>query len=260
MIIDFNNYNLGLLFLISIFVILGAGEIGRWFGIRHAKYQDGDNVPTLEGALLGLLALMIGFTFAIALSRFEARRDAVVLEANSIGTTALRARLLPEPYKAEALKFLREYVQVRLDITRRPPSDSELTAAIARSNQLQEMLWQQAKAIAGTSTGLVPTGLFIQALNEMIDNQAKRLAAIRSKVPNSVFWALYGVASIAIAFAGYASGLKAPRSRLPVYITGLMVAALILLIEDLDRPTAGFITLSQQPMIDTAESIASFQD
>jgi hypothetical protein len=65
---------------------------------------------TLEGVVLGLLALMIGFSFAIALSRFEARRDAVLNEANAIGTTARRARLLPAPYDSEALKSLRQYV------------------------------------------------------------------------------------------------------------------------------------------------------
>src|SRR4051812_6241077 len=79
---------------------------------------------------------MIGFTFAIALSRFEARREAVLNEANAIGTTALRARLLPAPHNAEALNVLREYVQLRLDITRRVPSSTELNATTARSNGL----------------------------------------------------------------------------------------------------------------------------
>ncbi len=260
MIIDLKDYNLFPIFLVSLLVILAASEIGRLLGIRHAKDQDGDSVSTLEGAILGLLALMIGFTFAMALSRFEARRDAVVNEANSIGTTALRARLLPAPHNMQALKLLREYVQVRLDISRRAPSVSDLNAAVQRSNELQEALWQQAKAVAATNTGIVPTGLFIQTLNVMIDDQAKRLAAIRAQVPNIVFTALYGVATIAIAFAGYASGLRARRSRLPVYITGVIVAAVILLIEDLDRPTAGFIKVSQQPMVDTAASIASFND
>ena len=92
---------------------------------------------------------MIGFTFAMSLSRFEARRDAVLNEANAIGTTALRARLLPEPHRTETLKLLREYVKIRLDITQRAVSQTELTTAIDRSNALQEALWQQAKAMAG---------------------------------------------------------------------------------------------------------------
>jgi hypothetical protein len=208
----------------------------------------------LESAILGLLALMIGFTFAMALSRFEARRDAVLNEANSIGTTALRARLLPAPHGTEAVKLMREFVQIRLDIARGVPSPTELNTAIARSNALQEALWELAMAVTAKENGLVPTGLFIQTLNEMIDNQEKHLAALRNRVPNIVLIALYGVATI----AGYASGLGVRPSRLPVYIMGILVSAVIFLIEDLDRPGAGFITVSQQPMVDAAASIATY--
>jgi hypothetical protein len=242
---------------VGLAVILTTSEIGHRLGAR-AGGRGGDNVSTLESAVLGLLALMIGFTFAMALSRFEARRDAVLLEANAIGTTALRARLLPEPYRSDVLKMLREYVKLRLDITQRPASRSELIAVIDRSNAIQEALWQQAKAIAEKDKGIVPTGLFIQTLNEMIDNQGKRLAALSNRVPNIVLLALFGIAAVASAFAGYASGLEARRTRLPVFIMGMLVAAVILLILDLDRPSTGFIKVSQQPMIDAAASIAAF--
>jgi hypothetical protein len=258
--LDLYNYSLQTMFLIGLAVILCASEIGRWIGVLHTGGRGSDSISVLESAMLGLLALMIGFTFAMALSRFEARRDAVMNEANAIGTTALRARLLPEPHRMETLKLLREYVKIRLDITQHPASQTELTAAIDRSNTLQETLWQQAKAVAAKDNGMVPTGLFIQALNEMIDSQGKRLAALNKRVPNIVLLALFGIAAIANAFAGYAIGLEARRSRLPVYITGLLISAVIVLILDLDRPGAGFIDVSQQPMIDIAASIAGFTD
>jgi hypothetical protein len=194
----------------------------------------------------------------MALSRYEARRDAVLNEANAIGTTALRARLLREPHRTEVLNLLREYVRIRLDITRRPASQAELMAAIDRSNELQEALWQKAEAVSAKDNSMVPTGLFIQTLNEMIDNQGKRLAALRNRVPNIVPLVLFGIAAVASAFAGYASGSDAKRTRLPVYTTGAVVVAVIMLILDLDRPGGGFIEISQQPMIDTAASIAAF--
>src|SRR5579859_1509169 len=97
---EVTNYPLLEIFLVSLVVILGSSEIGRRLGLR-ASIKGGDNIATLEGAILGLLALMISFTFAMALSRFEARRDAVLAEANAIGTTALRAHLLAEPEGAE---------------------------------------------------------------------------------------------------------------------------------------------------------------
>jgi hypothetical protein len=159
------------------------------------------------------------------------------------------------------LGLLRDYVKVRLDLTRSAPTPVDLAAAIERSNDLQEKLWQQAMAMAASDNGMVPTGLFIQTLNEMIDDQEKRLAALRNHVPIIVQLALFGIAIIASGFAGYASGLNARRrSRLSVYVMGFLVSAVILLILDLDRPGAGFIEVSQQPMVDTAASIAAFPE
>jgi len=223
----------------------------------RAAGKGGDNITTLEGAILGLLALMISFTFAMALSRFEARRDAVLAEANAIGTTALRARLLAEPEGAEVLRLLRRYVQLRLDMIERLPSAPEFNADTTRAGELQNALWRQAQAAAAKDNAMVPTGLFIQSLNEMIDDLEKQLTATRNRVPNIVLLALYGIAAVASAFTGYAGGLESRRSRLPVHIMGLLVSAVILLIQDLDRPTAGFIRVSQQPMIDAAASIAA---
>ena len=256
--IDLYNYSLLTIALLGLAAILAAVEVGHWLGTRAGPGDD--NVPTLEGAVIGLLALLLGFTFAMALSRFEARRDAVLNEANAIGTTALRARLLPEPHRKEALSLLKEYVKIRLDLTQRPVTNADLATAIEKSNTLQEALWQQATAAAASDHSMVPTGLFIQTLNEMIDDQAKRLAALRNRVPNIVVLALFGIATTAGAFLGYASGLDARRSRLPVYVMGLVVWTVIVLIMDLDRPGTGFIKVSQQPMIDTAATIARFSD
>jgi hypothetical protein len=256
---DLSNYPLPAIFLIGLVGILLVSEIGWQFGIR-TKGGGGINITTLESAMLGLLALMLAFTFSMALSRFEARRDAVLNEANSIGTTALRARLLPDPYRSETLKLLREYVQIRLDIVQQATSLAESKTIIDRSNTLQEALWQQAKGAASKDSGLIPTGLFIQSLNEMIDDQGKRLSALRNRVPNSVLLTLFAIAAVAGAFAGYASAVDTQRTRLPVYVMGLLISVVIFLIVDLDRPSAGFITNNQQPIVDLAATIGSFAD
>ena len=146
---DLYNYSLPTIFLIGLAAILAAIELGHWLGVRGGGETAG-NVSTLEGAVIGLLALILGFTFAMSLSRFETRRDAILTEANAIGTTALRARLLPEAHRKEVLGLLRDYVNVRLDITQRPATQADLAAAIEKSNALQEKLWQQAIAMAAT--------------------------------------------------------------------------------------------------------------
>ena len=257
--INLYTYSLGAIFLVGLAIILAASEIGWQLGSRGGS-RAGGNVSTLESAMLGLLALIIGFTFAMALSRFEARRVAVLNEANAIGTTALRARLLPEPYRTDILKLLKEYVQIRVDIVQSDHSLAELRTIVDRSNVIQGALWQQAKAMVAKDNSMVPTGLFIQTLNEMIDDQEKRLAAFRNRVPNVVLVGLFGIAAIAGGFAGYASGLDPKRNRMPVYIVGFLVSAVILLIFDLDRPSSGFITNDQQSMVDVAASIGAFSD
>jgi hypothetical protein len=256
---DLSNYPLPMVYFIGVTGILAVTEIGWQLGIG-TKGGGGSNITTLESAILGLLALMLAFTFSMALSRFEARRDAVLNEANSIGTTALRARLLPDPHRSETLKLLREYVQIRLEIVQKGTSLAESMTIVDRSNTLQEALWQQAKAVASKDRGLVPTGLFIESLNQMIDDQGKRLSALRNHLPNAVLITLLAIAAVAGAFAGYASAVDTQRTRLPIYIMGLLVSVVIFLIVDLDRPSAGFVTNNQQPMVDLAASIASFAD
>jgi hypothetical protein len=256
--IDLYHVPLSVIFFGGLAVIWGVSELGWWYGKRGDGHST--NIGTLESATAGLLALIIGFTFAMALSRFEARRDAVVQEANAIGTTALRARLLPEPHRAETLKLLREYVQVRIAAFHSGYSFAELKTTVDRSNAIQEALWKRAQAVAAADKALIPAGLYIQSLNQMIDAQGVRLAALRNRIPGIVLVSLYVLAAVASGFVGYASAIDPRLTRLPVIIMGLLVSLVLYLIIDLDRPNNGFITNNQQAMIDVAESIKGVAD
>jgi hypothetical protein len=255
-VIDLYDLPLPVIFLCGLALIWGVSELGWRIGARRPTPST--NIGTLESAMLGLLALLIGFTFAMALSRFEARRDAVVQEANAIGTTALRARFLPEPHRAETLKLLRAYVVIRLEALQRGHSFAEMQATVERSNALQEALWQQAMALGEKDKALIPTGYFIQSLNLMFDAQGIRLGALRNQIPTVVLVALYLLAAAAGAFVGYASAIDPRLTRLPVIVMGLLISLVLYLIIDLDRPNSGFITNNQQAMIDVAASLAAF--
>jgi hypothetical protein len=254
-----SDFSLLTILLVGAAFIIGASEVGRWMGIRVGQ-RGGDNVATLESATLALLALMIGFTFAMALTRFEARRAGLLHEANAIGTTALRARLLPDAERTVTLKLLREYVQTRLEISDRALSEVELRAIIQHSNSLQGALWQQAMAMAAKDSGVVPTGLFIQSLNEMIDSQTERVDAYRNRLPIVVVVGLFGIAAVGGGFSGYSAGLGGLRTRPPIYVIGVLVAGVIVLILDLDRPSEGFIRVDQQPMREVSVSLVATPD
>lgn len=241
----------------SLVLFASAIELGRHLG-RRVRESGGEQASTLEGAVLGLLALMIGFTFAMSLSRYEARRQAVVVEANSIGSAAMLARLLPKPQDSAALSMLAAYASIRIDFKVQTLDDASLRSAVDQSNIIQEKLWRLTKAVANTDAAMVPTGLFIQSLGQVFDDQAKRIAAVRSHVPSVVLLGLYGIALVAVGFLGYGSGVRNGQPRLPPYLMGALIATVMLLIHDLDRPSSGFIHVSQIPMQETAKSIESY--
>lgn len=253
--IDFAGFSLLDILFASLIAFALAIEFGRYLG-RRARSAGGEHVSTLEGAVLGLLALMIGFTFAMSLSRHEARREAVLFEANSIGSAAMLARLLPVPRNVEALTLLSDYTSIRLDQKAQFLTPDSLRAAVERSNAIQEQLWRLGMGLADTDSAMVPTGIFIESLGQVFDNQTRRVAALRSHVPDIVLLGLYGIAVVAVGLLGYGSGVRRRQPRLPAYLVGSLVAAIMLLIHDLDRPGSGFIHVSQLPMEEAAEAIA----
>jgi hypothetical protein len=248
---------LAISFVLSLFLLLFGALLGCWLGGR-ATIRGGTTTGTIAGAIMGMLALMMGFTFSMALSRYDARRDAVLQEATAIGTAALRARLLPAPFSTDCLILLREYMQIRLDLADRIPSSEEMDAALAQSNTIQEQLWQKLSGIIVENNAMVPTGLYMNTINEMIDDQDKRLAAIRNQVPVIVIFGVFGIALIAVTFVGYTVGLEKQSSRLQVCVLSLVNALVFLLIMDLNRPSAGYLRVSQQPLLDAAANVDGY--
>src|SRR5229473_2451046 len=162
-------------------MLLAVTEIG----FRRGRRRDGSanatvtQITTLQAAAFGILALLIGFTFAMALSRFEERRDVVLAEANAIGTVGLRAQLLPQPQADDAIPLLRRYVDLRLRLVEANLDPDELRLVVSQSLELQQALWADAVTAIEADPRPAVSGLFTQALNEMIDLHAKRVAALR---------------------------------------------------------------------------------
>jgi hypothetical protein len=248
---------LAVVFLLSLALLLLGTLLGCSLGER-AGVTGSTTISTIAGAIMGMLALIMGFTFSMALSRYDARRDAVLKEATAIGTAALRARLLPAPSSTESLVLLREYIQIRLTLAADFPSADEMDAAMARSNTIQEQLWQKISDVAAENNAMVPTGLYINSINEMIDDQEGRLTAIRNQVPVIVIFGVYGISLIAITFIGYTVGLEKQSSRVPVCVLSLVNALVLLLIVDLNKPSAGYLRVSQQPLLDAAASVDGY--
>lgn len=220
---------------------------------RHSQEEKESPLGGMVGATLGLLAFMLAFTFGLAGSRFEDRRQVVLSEANAIGTTYLRAAMLPDPMRTEAQQLLREYVDVRLEGVAQP---DKLAQAIARSEELHNRLWTVAVTAAEKDRTAI-TGLFIQSLNEVIDLHATRImAGVRSRVPAVIWIVLFLLLVLGMTMIGYHVGLTNSRRSIAVIIVVLGFSSVLYVIADLDRAGQGMLRVSQQSMVDLRRSMS----
>lgn len=247
--------DMGILYPAIIVVIVGASELGGWIGRRsRGTGKEHANVGTVTGATLGLVALLLAFTFSIGLARFDVRRHLVLEEANAIGSAANFALMLPGPVQEPILDMLRDYTAVRigLDI---PFNVEKMKRDIAQSLDLQNRLWQQAVALTVADPQSLPVYRFVGSLNEINNLHEKRFAALRYRGPVEVMFMLLGISMVAIALTGYGGGVSGSRRRGVTWAISLTIVVLIMMIVDLDRPSRGLIQVPIQPLIDAAQGI-----
>jgi len=240
----------GITFVLILLAVETGFRVGRWRQ-RRAEHERETPVGAIVAAILGLLAFLLAFTFGMAASRFETRRELVLDEANAIGTAYLRAALVPEPQRTEIRTLLRDYVDIRL-VGVEP---GMVATALARSEELQGRLWAQAVTVAEKNPTPI-TSLFIQSLNEVIDLHAKRVTlGLRNRIPMMIWAALYFTAFLAMLGVGYHEGLTSKTRSLASLVLVVTFSGVLWLLADLDRPQEGLIKVSQQAMIDLRKSM-----
>ena len=238
-----------LVFLGAIALVLAAAEVGyRVGGLRRKAAAAEKEAPVggMVAASLGLLAFMLAFTFGLAADFFMDKREAMLVEANAIGTAYLRADFLPGIARGRARELLREYVDVRLDAA----ETGEIDAAIERSQEIHELLWADTVTAARNEPTPV-VALYVSALNEVIDQHSRRVfVVLNSHIPTTIWTALYVIAFVAFGALGYHSALAATSRSLAIVAIGVIFASVLWLIADLDRSREGVMRVSQQTMID----------
>jgi hypothetical protein len=244
----------GIIIQFAFFVVmLAATELGFRLGLA-LRASTPANIKTLiatvEAALLGVLALLLGFTMSMAVSRFDARRQLVVEEADAIGTARLRAQLVPAPEGPEVAALLHRYITVRVEYGTSGTDLARIESLHAQTGQLQAELWTRVAAYAQKDPNTVKTGLLLESLNQAFDLEAERWAALQNHVPQSVIFVNAVVGLLAVTLVGYTFGMEGQRDIFSMCLLVLSVTLVLAVITDLDRPRAGFIRASQQPMID----------
>lgn len=230
--------------MMVLFLVEAGFRLGRYRGTKLDHEMEAP-VGAMVGAALGLLAFMLAFTFGNAASRYDTRRHLVVEEANAIGTTYLRASMLPDRGD-EIQELLRKYLELRLEIAR----TGAVEAGVLRSEALQGELWAEATEVVRQRDSEI-VSLFVQSLNELIDIHATRTAfAGRARIPSTIWISLLAVAGFSLGVMGYYVGLSGSRRSLATVALAVAFSTVLLLIADLDRPQEGALRVSQQSLLD----------
>jgi hypothetical protein len=231
------------LFVLLFITLVASVEIGlRWRARRTAldEHQH-KQVEGTRNEIGVLLSLLMGFTLAMGLLRYDHRTELVVDEANAIGTTRLRAEMLPEPSRERIRELLRQYVDSRVQYSR-ASTPEELQRPLRQSEQLQSELWREATTAAQQSPNPI-TGLFVASLNESFDIKDKRIAGLENRVPSSLWFPLICIAVLACLTVGYG---HSRRLWFSMVVPPLMIAIVMMLIADLDSARSGLVRVHQE--------------
>jgi len=249
-----------LLFLVFA-LLVGAGLAGYRLGRRAAATAAAEKaksqISVIEASLVGVLGLLLGFTMSMAVSRYEARRQLVLEEANAIGTSWLRTRLLPEPQGSEIADLLRQYLDLRVEYAEAGESLDEVQAVRRKVSALQSQFWRRAVEYGRNSSDPVRAGLLLQSLNEVIDLENARWIGLFNHVPPAVICLDTVVALLSAMLVGYGFGIEGVRQIFSMCLLGAAISIALGVIIDLDRPRAGFIRVSQQPIQELQSALSA---
>ena len=247
--------------LVSVFLVclmVAFIECGRRIRLRNTDANGSKGLGVIDGAVFGLMGLLLAFSFSGAESRFETRRQLIVQETNAIGTAWLRVDLLPEALQPQVREDFRAYVDSRLTFYRELTDDRAHTIRnLARSNELQKRVWTDAVAAATQTGSPAVVSLVVSSLNEMIDITTVRLVALLTHPPLLIYITLVVLALSSALIAGFGMGESSKRPLLHTLVYAFALTATIYTILDLEFPRIGFVRVDRydQILIDQRNSM-----
>lgn len=237
-------WELGLLIALLLGIALELGfRTSAYFHLLDDPNRK-EQIGTMRDGLFVLASLLIGFTLALAGSRFAERRLLLIEEVTSIGTTYLRAETLPQPYRDHSQRLIRDYVNTRLDLAIPGLSRSGLDDVLIRSQRIQDEIWTDALAVAQKDHSAV-ISVYLNSLNDTIDLNERRIAAHQNRIPLSIWTLIVVVAFMAL----FTRGLSLMSRFWPTLVVlPMTIAIVVALMADLDAPNSGLIRLDQRSL------------
>ena len=236
--------------LLAIFVLL---EVGRRIGIHRRRIDpesSSSGLGALEGAVFGLMGLLIAFTFSGAATRFDGRRELIGREANAIGTAYLRIDLLPAAAQPALRQDFRDYTDLRLRIFRVVRKNYEAAKQdYAKSTELQTRIWNEAVAGCRDQSSPAITTLVLSSMNDMIDIATTRLVAQQTHPPEVVFYGLGLLVLATSLLAGYGMAGSKRRSLMHMVVYAVIMACTLYVILDMEYPRFGLIRIDSADQV-----------
>ncbi|MDR6855157.1 hypothetical protein [Variovorax guangxiensis] len=239
-----------LLFIAMIAIIEGAQRLGR--RLDGEKWQHShDMLIMTTRAMLGLLGLLLAFSFSLSAIRHEARRTLVLKEANSVVSAYLRCDLLAPAARDQMRELLRSYAGLRLQYFEVGHNEAEEQRVIQESQSMQGRLWAMAAGVDNyvepRSTGL---SMLASAIDEMIAISRDRHASRANRVPEPVLWMLFVMVLVSSGAVGYCFGASQQHGHIFAFSFVFLVCLVVYIILDLDRPRRGLMKVDQTPLLE----------
>ncbi|MBK0402505.1 hypothetical protein I5M27_05875 [Adhaeribacter sp. BT258] len=229
-----------------------AGAIVANKRVKKGAKEPDAPIDTAVGAVLGLLAFMLGFTFSLTEERFSDRKELVIQEANAINTCYLRANLIPEKQKNAIRKYLREYTGILLMVDGKKVSEQ----SIARMKELHNLMWQEASSLVKEDLDSEIRTFFLGSLNDVINvYEERKTISLVFRIPDIIWSSLLLLTVLGIFFIGYQTGTYGIRRLWGVPLLAASFAMVMVLIAEMDTTGEGRFKISQEPLKNVQETM-----
>ena len=242
-----------LTFVVTIVVLWVSSRVGAALRIRRADMieEERGDYGVLLAAMLTLLGLIIGFSFSMASSRYDQRKNLEEEEANAIGTEYVRADLLPADSAEKVRGLLRSYVDQRI-LFYTTHSDDQLRQINVTTTKLQTQLWNTVKAPASTDRSAVEA-LTVSGMNDVFNSQGYTQAAWWNRIPIGAWGLMWVIAVCCNAMIGFYIRPKDPKAI--QFIMPIVIAVAFLLLAEIDTPRRGIIKVHPQNLLSLVDSL-----
>ena len=242
-----------LVFAISLVVLSLSAWIGTSFRKRRSLEEDErEDFGVVLAATLTLLGLIIGFSFSMAVSRYDQRKNYEEAEANAIGTEYVRADLLPSAESAKVTALLKSYLEQRI-LFYQTRGEEQLRTINDRTAQLQTDLWAAVRGPAQAQPTAV-TALVLAGMNDVLNSQGYTQAAFWNRIPTAAWGFMAAIAVCCNLLLGFGSRFAHRHAGL-FFVLPLVVAISFFLIADIDSPRRGVIMVKPQNLISVLQSM-----